>query len=135
MTPDMFNGLFEAIGGILLFRNCWLMFKAKTVKGVSVFTTTFFAAWGAWNCWFYPSLDQWWSFRGGLVIVTANVLWIGLILYYTWWLPRRWPTGGYVTRAPDLKWKVESCHGVPLLPGEKLLLRTAPPHACRERPS
>jgi hypothetical protein len=83
MSPDIVNGLFEAIGGVLLFRNCWFTFKAKTVKGVSIFTTTFFAAWGLWNLYYYPHLEQIWSFAGGCIIVTANVLWIWLMVYYT----------------------------------------------------
>jgi hypothetical protein len=37
-----------------------------------------------WNLYYYPHLDQWWSFAGGLVIVAANVLWIGLMVYYLW---------------------------------------------------
>lgn len=89
MSPDAINGSFELVGGLFLLLNCWRTFKAKTVKGVSIITTTFFALWGLWNLAYYPSLGQSWSFRGGCVIVSANALWIGLIVYYTWWVPRR----------------------------------------------
>jgi hypothetical protein len=82
MSPDLVNGLFELVGGGFLFRNCWLTYKAGKVVGVSILTTTFFALWGAWNLVYYPSLDQVWSFRGGCVIMAANVLWIWLMSYY-----------------------------------------------------
>jgi hypothetical protein len=82
VSPDQFNGLFELVGGAMLFRNCWLTYKSKTVKGVSVLTTIFFAGWGLWNLFYYPHLEQWWSFAGGCVIMTANALWIWLMVYY-----------------------------------------------------
>lgn len=41
-----------------------------------------FTLWGVWNIYYYPSLNQWCSFAGGLVIVAANALWVGLMLRY-----------------------------------------------------
>jgi hypothetical protein len=82
MTPDLINGLYEAFGGPFLLRNCWLTWKAKQVKGVSIITTAFFASWGVWNLYYYPHLDQLWSFAGGCIIVSANALWIGLMIYF-----------------------------------------------------
>ena len=40
MTPDLINGLFEAIGGLLVLNHCRVLFVDKMVKGVSVFSTT-----------------------------------------------------------------------------------------------
>lgn len=84
MTPDFFNGLFEALGGAFILNHCRVLYQDKLVKGVSVLSTTFFTAWGVWNLYYYPHLDQWWSFGGGLVIVAANALWISLMVYYKW---------------------------------------------------
>jgi hypothetical protein len=82
LSPDAINGAFELVGGLFLLLNCWRTYQSKKVKGVSLITTTFFALWGAWNLFYYPHLDQVWSFRGGCVIMTANALWIWLMVYY-----------------------------------------------------
>lgn len=82
MSADLFNGLFEAIGGLLILNHCRAVLRDKAVKGVSIFSTTVFCMWGFWNLYYYPSLDQWWSFSGGIVIVAANAVWVGLLLKY-----------------------------------------------------
>lgn len=80
--PDIVNGAFECAGGLFILNHCRAVLRDKAVAGVSIVSTAFFAAWGGWNCYFYPHLDQWCSFGGGLVIVAANALWIGLMLKY-----------------------------------------------------
>jgi len=82
MTPDMINGLFELFGGTLLLLNIIQLHKDKTVKGVSWLPTMFFTAWGIWNLFFYPYLNQWYSFIGSLWIVITNGIWLIQILYY-----------------------------------------------------
>jgi len=57
------------------------------LKGVHWAPIIFFWAWGMWNLFYYPSLDQWWSFTGGLWIVLANGVWMCQILYYKWLKP------------------------------------------------
>jgi uncharacterized membrane protein YfcA len=81
-TPDLINGLFEFIGGLSVLNNCRILFRDKQVKGVSIFSTVFFTSWGFFNLWYYPSLDQWMSFAGGLIICVANALWIFLAAHY-----------------------------------------------------
>ena len=80
MTSDMINGFFEGVGGFLLWHNCWILYREREVRGVSVFTTAFFTAWGIWNLIFYPLHHLWLSFAGGLVIASANVVWVALAL-------------------------------------------------------
>ena len=82
MIADFTNGLFEAAGAVFILNHCRVLFHDKSVKGVSIISTIFFSSWGFWNLYYYPSLDQWWSFFGGILIVTSNVLWIGLMIYY-----------------------------------------------------
>lgn len=81
MTPDLVNALFEALGAIFLLRHCWVLWKSKQARGVSLISTIFFASWGLWNIYYYPHLEQWYSFSAGLAIVSANCLWIWLIIY------------------------------------------------------
>ena len=79
---DAVNGAFELVGGILNWMNVVRIIKDKQVKGVFYPAWFFFAFWGIWNIYYYPSLGQWFSFWGGLFIVSANVVWCGYAMYY-----------------------------------------------------
>ena len=78
--PDLINGIFEAGGGWMLWKNVQRIRRDKQVRGVDWRVTIFFTLWGYWNAFYYPHLDQWLSFYGGLVIVLANTAW----LYYAY---------------------------------------------------
>lgn len=83
MTNDMINGLFELIGGIFLTMNLVALYKHKELKGVHWGPTVFFTTWGIWNLYYYPSLEQWYSFTGGLFIAIINTIWLIMIAYYS----------------------------------------------------
>lgn len=80
--PDLVNGGFELLAGFMILNHCRVLYRDKKVRGVSILSTIFFALWGFWNLFYYPHLDQWASFVGGLLIVSANTSWIGLMIYY-----------------------------------------------------
>lgn len=82
MSPDFINGLFEFAGSALLWKNVLQLHKDKLVRGVHWYATAFFAVWGYWNLFYYPYLDQWWSFAGGVSIVIANTVWLAQMLWY-----------------------------------------------------
>jgi hypothetical protein len=82
VSGDLVNGLFEAIAGCLLWVNVAAAYRAKQFRGVAILPTAFFALWGYWNLYFYPSLGQWWSFLGGVNVVTANTVWVCQMVYY-----------------------------------------------------
>jgi len=82
MSPDLINGLFEMVGSVMLWRNVLQLYRDKLVKGVHWNATAFFAAWGYWNLFYYPHLDQWYSFAGGVSIVIANTVWLCQMFYY-----------------------------------------------------
>jgi uncharacterized membrane protein YfcA len=79
---DVVNGGFEFLAGFMVLLHCRQLYKDKIVKGVNLPATIFFTSWGFWNLYYYPSLDQWFSFFGGLGIVSANSLWVGMMIYY-----------------------------------------------------
>lgn len=79
---DLVNGSFEMFGGMAVLLHCRQLYRDKIVRGVSWVATAFFTTWGVWNLYFYPHLDQWLSFAGGIMIVSVNALWIGMKLYY-----------------------------------------------------
>lgn len=82
MTPDMINGLFELVGGLLICLSISRLRKDRVVRGVSIFPVSFFASWGLWNLYFYPSVDCPYSFAGGVIVVSANLYWVGQMIYY-----------------------------------------------------
>lgn len=86
--PDFINGTFESLGGLFIFFSIEKLYKQKIVRGVSWVHAAFFSAWGYWNLYYYPHLDQWFSFWGGAGLVATNTIWLGQLLWYT-----RWPGG------------------------------------------
>ncbi len=79
---DITNGLFELIGGVLLYLNVKEIKKSRIVSGVHWGPAIFFTTWGLWNLHYYPSLNQWFSFVGGLGVVAMNTWWILLYFKY-----------------------------------------------------
>jgi len=79
---DIINAIFELGGGILLLWNVIGLHKDKQIKGVRIIPTSFFMIWGYWNLYFYPSVNCWYSFVGGLIIVLMNTIWVSQMIYY-----------------------------------------------------
>jgi len=81
---DLINGGFELAGGAFITLSVVKLWREKRVRGVSYVHAAFFSSWGFWNLYYYPSLDQWASFVGGVGIVTMNTIWLAQLIYYTW---------------------------------------------------
>lgn len=81
-SPDFGNGLVELLGALFGFNSCRQVYLDKAVKGVSTLSVTFFTLWGYWNIYYYSSLNQWFSFFGGLALAMANSLYVIMLLYY-----------------------------------------------------
>ena len=82
MSPDVGNALFELFGAFFTWRNAYQLYEDKLLKGVYWPTQFFFASWGLWNLYYYPSLGQWYSFVAGVVLVLGNLSWCVLALRY-----------------------------------------------------
>lgn len=80
---DIANGIFEAGLSYFLFRNLMALRRDKTVRGVYIPTTIWTTAWGFWNLYYYPSLEQWASFWGGVAVVSFNAIWLAHVWFYT----------------------------------------------------
>ena len=85
MWADLINGTFEFAGAVCLWQNVRALFRDRVLRGIHWTPTTFFAAWGLWNLFYYPSLDQWFSFWGGVAIVAVNLVWLALVVRYRVW--------------------------------------------------
>jgi len=82
MEVDKINGIFEVIGAFFVWKNVTALYRDKVIKGVYWPATAFFAVWGLWNLVYYPSLNQWWSFLGGIALVSGSITWVILALGY-----------------------------------------------------
>lgn len=79
---DTVNSCFEGGLGLMVWLNVRRLVKDKQVKGISLWTSLFVTTWGYWNCYYYPSLGQWLSFTGGVMLAVANTVWLALAVYY-----------------------------------------------------
>ena len=79
---DITNGGFEISGSIFVLFSVIKTLKEKSSKGVSWVTVAYFMSWGFWNLYYYPSLDQWVSFVGGIGVVTMNTIWVVALIIY-----------------------------------------------------
>lgn len=82
LTPDLINAAFEALGGFVILLNIRRIRQDKIVRGMDWKVLAFFTSWGFWNLYYYPALDQMFSFYAGIGIVAANVVYLYLICYY-----------------------------------------------------
>ena len=83
MSPDIINALFEIVGAFAILISAHKCYKHKSAEGVSFVMTGFFFLWGLWNIYFYPSLDQVFSFYAGVVMVVCNLFYTALIIKYS----------------------------------------------------
>jgi hypothetical protein len=91
LTFDMINGLLELGGALFTMNNVRVLMRDRFVKGVSPLATIYFVVWGLWNCIWYPSLGQPFSFYGGISITVANFMWLAMLSWY--WLQRKMTLG------------------------------------------
>ena len=81
-AADLVNGTFETVGGVSSWLSVRKLAQYRMVRGLYMPAQYFYAAWGLWNCFYYPSLDQWASFSGGVLIVSGNIAWLTLAWRY-----------------------------------------------------
>ncbi len=80
---DLVNGLFEAFGGLFVLLSILRLRRDRCVRGVSWAMVAYFTTWGFYNLYFYPSVDCWASFAGGLFVVVANTTYLSHLLWFT----------------------------------------------------
>ncbi len=80
MTPDHINGAFELFGATLLLLDVLALRRDRIIAGVHWGPRIFFTAWGFWNLYYYPQLNQYWSFIGGCALAIVNAAWLVLLV-------------------------------------------------------
>ncbi len=81
LSNDLLNALFELVGAIAVWMNIWVYAKDRSIKGVYWPMSVFYCAWGIFNCYYYPSLHQWFSFYAGILVALGNIIWLVWVLY------------------------------------------------------
>ncbi len=89
MTADQCNATFECGGSLIVIASVVRLYFDRVVLGINWLQPVFFTMWGIWNLYYYPYLDQWYSFVGGVLLTTANVSWIALYLYWKYYVGSR----------------------------------------------
>lgn len=82
IAADLINGIFEALAGLFVLNHCRVLYAHKETRGVSLASVAFFTLWGFWNLYYYPTLLQPLSFYGGLFVVVANAVYLGMMFSY-----------------------------------------------------
>jgi hypothetical protein len=82
IDKDFVNGSFELLAGFFVLNHCRVLRLHKQARGVSLVSVCFFTMWGLWNLYYYPALNQPLSFYGGLFVVAANALYVGMMVSY-----------------------------------------------------
>ena len=80
---DLINGIFELGGAILTWINVYKLHKDKETKGIYWPIWVFFSTWGIWNLFYYTSLDHYFSFYAGVLLVSGNLAWVLLAYEYS----------------------------------------------------
>lgn len=73
---DLMNGCFEGYGAFGAWLNVIKLRKDREIKGIVWQLMIGWWAWGIFNLFYYPHLDQWFSFSAGCVLVTGNAAWL-----------------------------------------------------------
>lgn len=79
---DAVNAIFEGGGACFLLLNVRRLLKDRSVKGVSLLTTSWWTAWGFWNVHFYAAVGTPASFYAGIAVVLVNAVWLGLAVRF-----------------------------------------------------
>lgn len=79
---DAINGWFELFASGFIILSVLKVWGTRSSAGVNWVHPAFFSAWGFWNLYYYPHLDQWLSFVGGIGVVICNTIWVALLFKY-----------------------------------------------------
>jgi len=79
---DIVNAGFELLASLFILNHCRVLYQDKQVRGVSVLSSLFFTLWGLWNLYFYPAVNQSYSFYAGICVVVANAIYVAMLHYY-----------------------------------------------------
>jgi len=84
MNEDIIQAAFNIGGCIAISSSIWKLYHQKIVRGIHWPMMIFFMSWSSYNIYFYGHLVQNYSFYAGFTILTAEIIYLYLLLYYTY---------------------------------------------------
>jgi hypothetical protein len=81
-TIDFINALFEFSASFAIIINIIKLIKDKQIKGISLWSSTFFMVWGIWNIYYYNELQQSFSFYCCIIMCILNIGWLSLAAFF-----------------------------------------------------
>lgn len=79
LSSDLINGLFETGGACAVGLSVRRLCADKRYAGLAPLQIAFFQGWGLWNLYYYPSLNQPFSFVGGAALAAMNAAYLFLL--------------------------------------------------------
>lgn len=79
---DLVNATFEGLMAPAVLASVVKLWRDKRVLGYHWFTLAVPTTWGFWNLYYYPWLGQPASFWAGLAVVSANTVFLSMLIYY-----------------------------------------------------
>lgn len=89
LTYDQINAGLEMGGAFLRALDCVKLFRAKRFVGGYLGTAMYFLLWGIFNTFYYPSLNQTWSFAAAIALAAMNGLWFVMAIHYNYFASGR----------------------------------------------
>lgn len=86
---DQINAGLEMGGAFLRTLDCIQLFRAKRFVGGYLGTAMYFLSWGIFNTFYYPSLNQSWSFWAAIALAGMNGLWFVMAIHYNYFATRK----------------------------------------------
>ena len=83
ITPDKVNAGFEIAAALFIIYNCFILHHDKLVRGISPYSYVLFTAWSIWNMFFYPIVEQTFSFYAATLMAIAQLVYTCMLAYYT----------------------------------------------------
>jgi len=84
MRNDIIQACFNIGGALAISTSIRKLYREKVVRGVHWPMIIFFISWSCYNIYFYGNLNQSHSFYAGFTILTAEVTYLYLLIYYTY---------------------------------------------------
>ena len=82
MNPDLLNSILEFVASAFILNHCLVLYKDKSVKGVSTVSTIYFLGCGIWNLYYSSNLNQKYTLIACVLTTLFSVLRVGMMVYY-----------------------------------------------------
>lgn len=79
---DLINALLEGMAGFFILVSIREAWSRRDVSGIHWVHALYFTAWGAWNLFYYPYLDQWYSAACAILVFGVNAFYLFTVIKF-----------------------------------------------------